>query len=358
MDVKVLVAERNFNDLEEIEEIIPTSDVMLAKGMKTSAAELTFEDATEGVHPLTNLVNTNTSFEDLQDIVFDSAGPQNGDMIIFDGSSGTWINVDPSTVIGGGAQELDDLTDVDTTTDIPVAGDFLQFDGSSGLWIPVAPGGADEKVGVTSNDTTPDYLKNKLTAGTGVSLTEVNDGGDEDLQIAADQLTLEDLTDIQFDSVGPADGEILVFNDSLGIWAPEEVGTGGTGVTQTWMLNGGVDSVQTGATLDLATGSEKATGGCVALVDGEVIGISITISATRTGGSVTGFCVLNGVSQNGAGETVIIDATNTTQDHNLFATPIVYSAGDRISIRTTSSGDYNTDGQTDAAICVFHRNTE
>ncbi len=43
----------------------------------------------------------------------------------------------------------------------------------------------DEKVKITSNDTTTDYLKNKLSAGTGITITELNDGGNEQLSISA-----------------------------------------------------------------------------------------------------------------------------------------------------------------------------
>ena len=43
----------------------------------------------------------------------------------------------------------------------------------------------DVKVSVSSNDTTPGFLNGKLVAGTGVSLTEGNDGGDETLTIAS-----------------------------------------------------------------------------------------------------------------------------------------------------------------------------
>lgn len=42
----------------------------------------------------------------------------------------------------------------------------------------------DPKVRVTSNDTTPNYLLAKLAAGTGIILTETNDGGDEDVTIS------------------------------------------------------------------------------------------------------------------------------------------------------------------------------
>ncbi len=51
-------------------------------------------------------------------------------------------------------------------------------------------GGSDELAKVSANDTTAGYLNGKITAGTNVTLTEVNDGGDEDLQISSqDELT-------------------------------------------------------------------------------------------------------------------------------------------------------------------------
>lgn len=46
-------------------------------------------------------------------------------------------------------------------------------------------GGSDEDVKVSSNDTTAGKLSDKLVEGSGVTLTELNDGGDEDLEISA-----------------------------------------------------------------------------------------------------------------------------------------------------------------------------
>ena len=43
----------------------------------------------------------------------------------------------------------------------------------------------DVKAGVSSNDTTPDYLLNKFTAGTAITIVETSDGGDETLTINA-----------------------------------------------------------------------------------------------------------------------------------------------------------------------------
>jgi len=45
--------------------------------------------------------------------------------------------------------------------------------------------GGDEKARVSANDTTPGYLNGKLTAGTGVTLTENNNAGDETLSVSA-----------------------------------------------------------------------------------------------------------------------------------------------------------------------------
>jgi hypothetical protein len=44
-------------------------------------------------------------------------------------------------------------------------------------------GGTDELVKVTANDTTADYLFQKVVGGGGVSVSELNDGGNEQLEI-------------------------------------------------------------------------------------------------------------------------------------------------------------------------------
>ena len=44
---------------------------------------------------------------------------------------------------------------------------------------------SNDKVGVSANDTTPSYLIDKVVAGTNVTVTELNDGGVETLQISA-----------------------------------------------------------------------------------------------------------------------------------------------------------------------------
>lgn len=63
-------------------------------------------------------------------------------------------------------------------------------DGFGGVtWQAAAPGGSDEHAKVSANDTTAGYLNGKLVAGANVILTEINDGSDETLEIAADKYT-------------------------------------------------------------------------------------------------------------------------------------------------------------------------
>jgi hypothetical protein len=73
---------------------------------------------------------------------------------------------------------------------------------------PSGGGGAttDELVKVTSNDTTPDYLLNKLAAGTNVTLAELNDGADEDVEISAADPTVE----VSADDTTPGDLEAKI----------------------------------------------------------------------------------------------------------------------------------------------------
>lgn len=95
-------------------------------------------------------------------------------------------------------------TDVvaDTTTDtltmvagvgieILTSGDTITYN-SNGL------------VSITSNDSTPDYLLNKLVAGIGITLTEQNDGGDESILIDSQDIVIldtpEEITGLTHDS--------------------------------------------------------------------------------------------------------------------------------------------------------------
>lgn len=60
----------------------------------------------------------------------------------------------------------------------------------------------DEKVKVSANDTTEGYLNGKLVAGTGITFTENNDGGNETLTVALDTSTTDGLY-LKLDQTSP-----------------------------------------------------------------------------------------------------------------------------------------------------------
>lgn len=73
---------------------------------------------------------------------------------------------------------------------------------------------ADEKVKVSANDTTGGYLNGKLVAGTGITLTENNNGGDETLTIASSITQYTD--EMAQDAIGANVGNGLAYNDTTG----------------------------------------------------------------------------------------------------------------------------------------------
>lgn len=69
--------------------------------------------------------------------------------------------------------------------------------------------GSDKKVRVSSNDTVSGFLLGKLVAGTGISLTEQNDGGNETIQVST-TISGEDLDNHAGYNLIAAASELLV----------------------------------------------------------------------------------------------------------------------------------------------------
>lgn len=111
---------------------------------------------------------------------------------------------------------LGDLSDVDTTG--ATSGQVLQFNGS--LWVPASGGGADTfKAKVSGTDTTEDFLSGKIVAGTGITISVLNAGANEQLEIASsgggggtqiifDQTLTANAASVLFSGLNLQDGEL------------------------------------------------------------------------------------------------------------------------------------------------------
>lgn len=118
-----------------------------------------------------------------------------------------------------GTGYLREITDINLTnlTD----GQSIRYDRATDRWVNYTPGssgGSTNKVAVSSGDTTPGYLYDKLVAGTNVTLTQNNIGGDETITIDVATMTTAPAApdySIQFnDGAGAFGGSAnLTFND-------------------------------------------------------------------------------------------------------------------------------------------------
>ena len=78
-----------------------------------------------------------------------------------------------------------------------------------GKLVPIGPGIDPAKVKVSSTDTTADFLENKLVAGTGITLTKLNGGADEDLEI------ISAFENIYTNDGNVADGRVATLDGTL-----------------------------------------------------------------------------------------------------------------------------------------------
>ena len=119
----------------------------------------------------------------LQDVDLLTSAPEDGQALVWDEVSETWV---PGNAAGGGAETLDELTDVDVTTIPPTDGQVLRFDDATDTWKP----------------------------GT----------------VASGATTLDGLTDVDVSTTPPSDGQVLRFDDATDTWKPGTVSTGATNI--------------------------------------------------------------------------------------------------------------------------------
>lgn len=115
------------------------------------------------------------------------ASPSLGDFYAIEPTAtGVWAGLEGNlTVWNGSGWEFTPAV-IGTVVWGKLINNFVVWDGTN--WIlPPGFGGSntDELVGVSDNDTTPGYLLDKFVAGTNITLTENNDGGNETITIDA-----------------------------------------------------------------------------------------------------------------------------------------------------------------------------
>jgi uncharacterized protein YndB with AHSA1/START domain len=274
---------------------------------------------------------SDSKVSDLSPIVLPPAA---GDLLyIVDVSQGvngsayiTWGDLIAS--ITAGNDELVKISANDTTSDYLiskiVAGSAnitvteVNDGGNETLEIDVVGGGTDELAKISANDTTSDYLINKIVAGSAnITVTEVNDGGNETLEI---------------DVVGGGTDELVkvTANDTTAAYLFDKIIAGSTKLT--------VTEVNDGANEDLSLDVDESNidhGLLTGLADDDHT--QYLLLAGRAGGQAA-------IGGTGGGENLTLASTSLTASQNLQVVGQAFSTlpGVLIPAGTTQAIDWDT----------------
>lgn len=202
------------------------------------------------------------------------------------------------------------------------AGYLLTTDGSHNYTWTAPVVDTNDKVKVTTNDTTANWLYDKITASTGISIAEINDGGDEDLQITC---TVVDTDTNDKIAVSGTDTTPDYLMSKL---------TAITGLTWTQRGPGGVETLEGSVTADFSviSGNDVATDVSGAeleeLTDGSVTtlhthaGLPASIGPTAVAVGVIEIIDCGAVTTDALHSSVMVNC-QTTNDGIVF--PAVFS---------------------------------
>jgi len=160
---------------------------------------------------------------------------------------------------GGGADQLVKVSDNDAMAafllDKLAAGSNVTLTevndgGNETLRIDVSGGSTDELVKVSANDTTPNFLLSKLVAGTNITITENNDGGNETITISGPGGGSSSFKDFASDATGLINNTTTLSQYlRLSVTVPSTTNYK-IGVSYTWSLNDGAQDLRAQVEID------------------------------------------------------------------------------------------------------------
>lgn len=214
-------------------------------------------------------------------------------------------------------------------------------------WVTTAGVSADEKLKVSSNDTTEDYLLNKLVAGSNISLTETNDGANEDITVAVTGLgalgTLNTVGASEIDSNAVTTVKVLdanVTNAKLADMATSSIKgrvTAGTGVPEDLTV------AQVKALLGLDTGLNLTARATVTNTGTAAISESVGVTSVNRTGTGTVDVVLADTMSSSDYSVVVSLTGNEGHVAILSKTTTGFTVSTRTTGTSSPLGDFDFD---------------
>ncbi|HMM95410.1 WD40 repeat domain-containing protein [Phycicoccus sp.] len=187
LDLEVTVQSRR-------EELIARLNRIMARQLGGSFGPSASSTTLQGT--IKQVVNGTVTFADLVDVDVD--GATDGQMPVWDASSGTWVARNRVVAIN-------DLSDVDTSSG-PADGDALVWDAGEGQWVPVHVEGAGASPFEFTSPADGDFIIYNTGLGKWINTIPV----------------LNQFSDVE---ATPSDGDIFVWDDGAGLWvaAPNQI---------------------------------------------------------------------------------------------------------------------------------------
>jgi hypothetical protein len=121
----------------------------------------------------------------------------------------------------------------------------------------------------------------------------------------------------------------------------------------TWVQSGGIERIRSNGDTAAAWGHEESLAGVTMFRDGELLAFSVAMEGTTNSGQLEFFMTLNGIKQNGVGQTITITSGEKFKSLE-FSIPIQFNKGDVMGCIVTGSS-WNESDSRDCTLSSWYR---
>jgi hypothetical protein len=121
----------------------------------------------------------------------------------------------------------------------------------------------------------------------------------------------------------------------------------------TWVMSGGMEAIPEDGDTAAAWGHEESLAGVTMFRDGRCVGFSVSYEGSFSGGTLQFFMTINGVKQNGVGQTITLTPSSLS-DFIQLDPAIEFDQGDIVSMISTAVSKTGESGGDDCTLTMWY----